>query len=448
MPDIEKPKIKAPAKEQDDIPYFPKDEYSEGDANPLYFSEPTTAFLVAYHKHGPIWRTRLFNAERVAMGGLEANRFIWGNNDLWDYRETNKIFREQFSDRYLNQLDGEEYTKKRRRTNMGFKPSMLMSHTPAMSEVLLKEIDKLNGERTELRLFCMRIMIAMTSQALLQEELPEGMDETMAISNKEMLRASSLGWKRWLWYWNPGKRKRRRIIFDFLGSVIDRRTKEGAGKDDTLSMILAAHPDSEPPIPRGELIHDLSQLMMGGSTTTSMLIMWTLLHIYNQSSWRASVLDELKYWDPAGFTTIDPYPRLRASVLETERRRPGVPAFNRVAAQDFEFGGYKVKAGSDVLHVHTITHFLEDFYDDPMTWDPRRFLDNPDLPQRDTHGTYGGGSHKCVGQPLARIIPPLAIANILTHYNVEFEQTPSMEEKYDSVVAPREDEVWVRFKRK
>ena len=41
-------------------------------------------------------------------------------------------------------------------------------------------------------------MIAMISRVLIQKNLPDGMDETMAISNKEMLKSASMGWKRWL----------------------------------------------------------------------------------------------------------------------------------------------------------------------------------------------------------------------------------------------------------
>jgi cytochrome P450 len=433
--------------ETKEIPVYRPADRSDGDMNPRYFAGPSTAFLAPYHELGPIFRTRIFGEEKVALGGVEANRFVWSNNQLWDYPATNKTFREQFSDRYLNQLDNAEYPHKRRRINQGFKPSMLMSHTGAMAEVLHREIEKLPEGRTELRLFCMRLVITMTSQVLLQTDLPEGMDTTMAISNKEMLRASSLGWKRWLWYQYPPKRWRRHKIFSFLGKVIDERDANPKQKDDILSLILSAiTPEERAQMPRHELIHDLSQLFMAGSTTSSMIICWALLESLARPDWLSLLREELGPWDSADLSSMSNFPRLRATALETERLRPGVAVFNRIAAEDFEYDGYRVKKGEAVLHLHTLAHFLEECYEEPLKFKPERFLENN--PDRWVHGTYGGGHHKCAGQPLARIQPAVAIAEILRNYDLEFDQPPSLEERYDSVTAPREKELWVTFKRR
>jgi cytochrome P450 len=410
----------------------------------LYFQNPTRTFLEPYRTHGPIFSCHFFGGEQIALGGAEANRHVWGDPELWDYYKSNRIFREQFSDRYLNQLEGETYLMKRRRINQGFKPSMLLSHASSMSEVVFREIEKLKGEPTDFRLFCMSLVISMVSQVLLQEDLPEGMDRTMALSNQEMLKASSMGWKRWLWYWYPPKRAKRNTIFKYLGDVIDRREKEGVDRDDILSLILAAHPKDQPPIPRYELVHDLSQLFMGGSTTSSMIIGWGLIEPLRHPEWLTDLRNELEGWDPDNFDSMKNFPKLRATCLEIERLRPGVPVFPRFAKKDFEWNGFKIEKGQSVLHLHTLCHFLEEHYDDPLVFNPQRFIDNPDLPGRDIHGTYGGGQHKCVGLNLARIAPPLAVANILSRYDLEFSPEPSGKERYLSVTAPRED-LKVRF---
>lgn len=102
-------------KSYDEIPFFDPADNPGGDCNIGYFRAPTTFFLEPYHRFGSIFRCRLYGTLRVAMGGREANRFTWGDKSLWNYEQSNRTFREQFSDRYLNQLQGEGYTKKRRR---------------------------------------------------------------------------------------------------------------------------------------------------------------------------------------------------------------------------------------------------------------------------------------------------------------------------------------------
>ena len=116
-----------------------------------------------------------------------------------------------------------------------------------------------------------------------------------------------------------------------------------------------------------------------------------------------------------------------------------------MTAKAFEYGGYKIPQGANVLHLHTLTHFLDNIYDDPNACKPSRFIDNPKLPPRNAHGTFGGGKHRCVGSPLARIQPPLFTANVISRYDLEFITKPSMMAKYDAVVAPLEEPLMVKF---
>jgi sterol 14-demethylase len=437
---------KAKPKPASEIPFYAPPGSADGSSDAAFFQNPTHVFLEGYRKHGPVFRVKLFGREQIAMGGLDVNSFTWTHHDLWDYYSTNRHFREQFSDRYLNQLEGKEYSTKRRRMGQGFRPSMLMSHTDKMSEAVFAEVDRLAGQPVNLRLFCMQVMIAMISRVVIQKDLPPGMAETMAISNKEMLKSASLGWKRWLWYWYPPKRLRRRKIFNYLGSILDERGAGGqAGKEDILSAVLEKRNPEDPDIPRYEQIHDLSQLFMAGSTTSSMIVAWSLIHVFSDPSWLSELRGELEHWDPFTFTSMDPFPKLRATCLEIERLRPGVPVFNRMTAQSFEYGGFEIPAKADVLHLHTLTHFLEEIYEDPDRFKPARFIENPDLPPRDAHGTFGGGKHRCLGSPLARIQPPLFLANIVSRFELEFLTKPSLRAKYDAAVAPAEEPLWVKF---
>lgn len=430
-----------------DIPWY-RPTGADANLDAAYAKNPTRLFIEPYRNLGPVFRCRFFGGDQVAMGGADVNRFVWKHRELWDYYNTNRIFREQFSERYLNVLQDDEYAAKRRRINQGFKPGMLLSHTPAMTDVVFQEIEKLDGEPTDFRLFCMSLVIMMTSRVLLQEDLPPGMDRTMAISNKEMLKASSLGWKRWLWYLYPPRRSRRREIFGYLNDVLDRREKQAVERDDILSLVLAGHPEDAPPIPRYELVHDLSQLFMAGSTTSSMIIAWSLIECTRRPEWRESLQEELDRWDPSAFDSMTKYPKLRATTLEIERLRPGVPVFPRIARQDFEWEGRQIKQGESVLHLHTLCHFLEEHYDAPFEFRPERFIEDPSLPSRDVHGTYGGGQHVCAGINLARIAPVVVIATVFNHYDIEFDPFPSGSEIYDSVTAPGDVGMTARFRRK
>jgi len=435
-----------PAKPYSAIPmYVPE---GGGDCLPWHKANPLFSFLPAYRKHGPIFRCQFIGREAIMMAGLEANEAIWGNNDYWDYAKSNAHFREQFDDSYLNQLEGAAFYKKRRRTAQGFKPSVLLAQTPEMSRVLFDEVNGLAGEPVEMRIFSMRLYICMAARVLMQTDLPKGLDRTMAISNRDMLRAPLFGKWRHLFYLKPTRVWRRRKIFAFLGATLDRRERSPVANDDILSLVLGAHPKEDPPIPRQELIYDLSQLMMGGSTTTSQLILWTLIFLHRHPEWLAELRTELAGWDPDKFTGMAGFPKLRATLLEMERLRPPGPIISRVTAREFTFNGYTVPKGARVSHLQTLCHFLPEFYEQPLEFRPQRFLANPALPLKNVHGIFAGGAHACVGQPLVRVLSPLLVADIVTRYDLHFETPLSLEAKLDVVVTPREKSIFARFSKR
>jgi cytochrome P450 len=437
------------AKSTSTIPLFQPKSQTElrGSFERAYASQPIETYVEAYDRCGSIFKIDYHGSQRLAMGGVEANRLIWGDKTLWDYPKTNQHFREQFNDRYLNQLEGREYVKKRKRVTAGFKPSMLMSHVPAMSAAIERLVDDLPDGRADLRLLCMRAIIAMTSRALMQVDLPTGMDQTMAISNKMMLKGELLGPWRHLYYLRPDRIYRRQKIFRYLGSIIEQRERDGTEGDDVLSLSLNAHPKDEPPIPRKELVHDLSQLMMAGSTTTSHTILWHLLLTRANPEWEAQIQAELANWSPGNFTNMGDWPKLKAACLEVERLRPPSMLFHRMTARAFDFQGYHIPKGVWVAHLQTLGHFLPECYEDPLVFKPERFLEDSDLPKRDVHGLFGGGAHVCAGFPLARILAPVAVATLLTHYDIEFETPVETDARVDVMLAPPRPPM-VRFRRK
>jgi cytochrome P450 len=426
-----------------EIPFYRPE--GESDCTAAYRRDPLLAFRPAYEKLGPIFRCKFIGRDVVAMGGLEANDLIWSNNDYWDYHQTNAHFREQFDETYLNQLEGEAFYRKRRRTAQGFKPSVLLGQCGDMSRALYREVEEIGDRRVEMRLFCMRLIICMTGRVLMQTDLPKGMDRTMAISNRDMLRAPTLGKWRHLFYWKPARIYRRKKIFRFLGRLLDERQRSAVPKEDILSLILAAHPADAPPIPRQELIYDLSQLFMAGSTTTSQVILWALLYLAKNPGWLAELQEELKAWDPFQFTGMTAFPKLKATLLEIERLRPPGASLTRISARDFAFRGYRIPKGTAVLHLGTLCHFLPEIYDDPLAFRPQRFLDNPALPPKHAHGIFGGGAHSCVGQPLVRILSPLLVADLISRYDVKFETEFSLQPRLDVVTTPVERKIWARL---
>ena len=73
-------------------------------------------------------------------------------------------------------------------------------------------------------------------------------------------------------------------------------------------------------------------------------------------------------------------------------------------------------------------------------------MDDRGLPSGDVHGTFGGGEHACVGLNLARVGSCLAVASIVSRYDMKFVSgPPSMKERFDVGPVPIEGDIRVRF---
>ncbi len=424
------------------LPHFrPPD--GGGSCNAGFGADPRGFFLTPYRELGPVFTCELFGRRFTALGGVEANQFVWGNPSAFENASGNEFMREQYDDSLLGLLDGTAHSKKRRRMNMGFKPSMIFSHTPEMSRVFFEEVNPLAGAETDLRRLCLRLIVAMTGPVLMQYRLPPGMDITMALFNKDVLKAGKLGRWRHLFYLRPQRLWRRQKIFRFLRKVLREHKRRPAGSEDILSLILAAHPSSEPPLTDREIVFDLTQLFMAGSTTTSHLVLWTIIFCCSRPDWLTALRAELDaHWNPEAFTGMKALPKLRATLLEVERLMPpSVVSGSRTTTANVVFQGVDIPKGSKILHLQTLGHFLPENYAEPFQFRPERFLENDALPEKWVHGTYGGGVHFCLGQPLARILPPLIVANFLRSFDVEFQPFPSLRCRLDVSTTPVEAEV-------
>ncbi|MEM9157691.1 MAG: cytochrome P450 [Verrucomicrobiota bacterium] len=412
-----------------------------------FLNDPIQFSLDAYQKHGDTFALRLFGRDFIGLAGVESNRFVWGNDKLWDFPLTKRIFVEQFDETYLPTLESTPHRKKRRRISSGFRPKTLMGQTGAMTKVMLEELEKLPDGKTDLRLFSARLLICMTARVLMQTDIPPGLDEVMVRFNKEMLSAESLGEKRFEMYQEEGYKSRKRAIFDYINDFLDHYEREdNSVRDDILSVVLRAHPETEEPIGRRELVQDIQQLFTAGATTTSQMIIWTLVYLDHYPDWKQKLLEELDTnWNREQFTGMERLPKLKATLLEIERLRGPSPMVTRTSGEALSFQGHRFPKGTNFMHFQMIPHYLEEHYEDPMSFRPSRFLNDPSLPKRWIHGTYGGGGHVCVGQPLARMTPPLAIGNLLSRYEVHFETTVDLQASFDTVTTPHPKVIPVVF---
>jgi cytochrome P450 len=123
-------------------------------------------------------------------------------------------------------------------------------------------------------------------------------------------------------------------------------------------------------------------VIIGGSDTTrAAMAMQVALLLQHREQWEA-VCNDLS--------------QVSGAVSESLRYDPAVGSFPRIALEDIDIEGQVVKRGR-IVSLSTMSAMRDPArYNDPDRFDIRR----TDHPER--HPVFGGGTHRCLGEALAR----------------------------------------------
>ena len=193
---------------------------------------------------------------------------------------------------------------------------------------------------------------------------------------------------------SPGGRFRQRVreadeaIYEEIRA---RRADPGAGeRGDVMSLLLQARDEDGEPLSDQELRDELMTLLVAGHETTATALAWTLERLARHPDALAGVMAERR----AGGEEL-----LDATIKETLRLRPVVPAVVRQLQAPMTFGGWDLPAGVHIGPSIYLLHRRRDLYPDPLAFRPQRFLER-------SYGTYewipfGGGVRRCLGASFA-----------------------------------------------
>ena len=407
------------------------------------------SFLNAYRECGPVYRTQINGLEEIIIGGLEANDEAWRRPDLWSYSEAVKVFREELSDLHLTQLDREPHRRKRRLLNKAFKTSSVMENLPQIAEEIQRGIEALVGEEVELHEALMEIFTRSQSVSSIKEKIPDEMVKKMVAFEEGFLGALFLkDTERASIYSRAEYKEIKNGVLTYLHGIILKRL-EGNRVEDLLDTILHQRTSNTmEPLSEKELIYDAYLLLIAGTGNTSKTLCYCLNELASNPDWTAQLIEEIGDFKVDSMARgMADFPLLKATIMEAERLFPAAPVLPRVPAEDMDFIGHHLSKGSHCLHMLTLMHFDESIYEDPFQFKPQRWLDHS-YPKQ-AHGTFGGGSHICLGMNVARIQMPITLGFLLSNYNFTVTKPPKKENyKFPNKVDSSTVRMNIRLKRK
>jgi cytochrome P450 len=177
-----------------------------------------------------------------------------------------------------------------------------------------------------------------------------------------------------------------------LFALIGERRRDGAQRDDVLSLLLAARHEDGSPMSPHELRDELMTLLVAGHETTASQLAFAFERLVRTPEVLARLTEAVGGDDGDGYVT--------ATVQEALRRRPVLPnAAPRLVMKEIEVGGWRYPAGVCLVANAYLVHHDPSIYPDPYAFRPERFLEQS--PGTYTWIPFGGGRRRCLGAAFA-----------------------------------------------
>jgi len=411
-----------------------------------YQKDPLQFLLRAYRRHGPIYRTHFRSQIWVVMGGIEANDFVWKNTRLWSYNIGNAPFREEMGPDHVTALDGEHHRQKRKILKSSFDQAPAMRFLPQFNQMLARELAAAAAApAVDLMKLWADIITKINSKTVAQADIPDDVLGRMARWEFQMLHGLFLEHERPAYIARNEYRALKAEVMMWLGRIVDERLAHPGKYDDNFERTIQARAGEEGGLTdRDRLINDLYLVLLAGTDNTSDLINWALQLTAADPGWLSELRGELASWDGVDVMALAHMPKLKATIMETQRLRPGVMVLTKHAAETFEFSGYRIPADTKIIHAVSLGHILEECYPDPLAFKPKRFVEDGKFVPRSI-GLFGGGTHICLGRNHSLMQSPVVVAQVLKNYDLVYQARP-----HDSIVAGsngsrRERELWARL---
>ena len=385
-------------------------------------------------KYGRVYKNKAFGGWNIALIGADANELVLFDRDkLFSSEQGWGPILDKLFPRGLMLMDFDHHRADRRALSIAFKPGPMRHYSGALNRGIAKRVTEwgANGSRGGMRFYPAIKELTLDLAADSFIGIPWGPEaERINRAFIDMVQASVAPVRRPLPFTQMRKGvDGRAFLVDYFTKETHRRRAEGGGQD-MFSQFATAEYEDGSLMPVDEVVDHMNFLMMAAHdtiTSSATSLLWLLAkHPEWQDKLRAEVETVTGGVDADGRVRDLAYEDLGKLELtemafkEALRFIPPVPSMPRRALRDFEYGGYRIPAGTPVgINIHW-THHSEDYWDEPEKFDPMRFTPEK-VKARHKYAwvPFGGGAHMCLGLHFAYMQVKILMAQLLPRYRVD-----------------------------
>lgn len=164
-------------------------------------------------------------------------------------------------------------------------------------------------------------------------------------------------------------------------------------------------------------------LLFAAHDTTTAAISHTIYYLARHPEIKERLYQECKSFgaDGLSYQDLDKLPFMQQVFFEIQRVRTSTPIVPRRTIRNVELAGVKIPAHTMIYTVPRFTHYMEEYWTNPFSFDPDRF--SPERSEHKKHSfqfhPFGGGAHKCIGMHFSQMEYKCFLYKFLLKYDFE-----------------------------
>jgi len=372
-----------------------------------------------HDERGPVVAQHAGLFQMVNLFGPDANRFVLLDRDrIFSARKPWMLIMGRIFPNGLLLRDGDEHKLHRKIMHEAFTTPALRNYLERMNPMIARGLDAWGGERFLAFRGFKELTLDIAASIFVGVELgPEtrrmnGVFEDLVAASMSRLRLPIPGLE-----FQRGLRGRAFMMEYFRRLIPQRRAGNG---DDMFSRLCRAESEEGARFTDADVIDHMVFLMMAAHDTTTSTLTSMTYELARHPEWQERLREESRALGKAeiDFDDVEKLTSLGWVMKETLRRYPPLPVIPRIALEDFEWGGYRVKAGAMVVASPIHTHHMPEWWPEPERFEPERFTPARAEDERHTHSwvPFGGGAHLCIGYRFAEVQVKSILHQMLLRY--------------------------------
>jgi cytochrome P450 len=405
--------------------------------------------------YGPLFRMRLGRQQQLVIADHELLGRVMRDRPDGFRRSpfTSQVGAEMGLPQGLFSSEGDDWRRQRRMVMASFAPGQVRAYFPSLVKVTLRLQGRWQraahaSEAIPLQADLMRFTVDAIAGLAFGKDINtlESGDDVIQRHLDKVLPAvfrRVLGFvPYWRWFKLPADRELDRsvavinaTILELVAQARQRLHDEPSLRERPRNLLEAMIASADQPgsgLGDKQVAGNVLTMLLAGEDTTANTLAWMIHLLFRHPQVLRQVQDEVRRLapDPATYRyeTMEPLVFLEACASETMRLKPVAPFIALQAQRDTVVGDVAVPAKTQIWGVLRHDNVSERHFANPAAFAPQRWLDDAQPPlsaaAKRAAMPFGSGPRMCPGRYLALLEMKMAMAMLLSRFEIEAVDTP------------------------